>query len=482
MSLQFKSEQEKDEAIIALGENPGDDYEEKLSEIEGAEIVVQGENTDGDNTSTDSTKEKSVEKSADETPVANNNVPEEVEDEVYTVKRSELPEGYKSLGHVLKAFSEKDTLIGRQSEKIRELVERPASPQVMKRVETAEANLERSSAESGGQQPSAKISADIAAIKTEISRIGKLQAELEEMANKDEDVAFTAEYRRKERELQALQTKNIIALTDVYEKAQSDIIEARSVQQKYIDAKDAEERSARVASSRESTYREVDNIKDPEYKMSKPVKVVEEEYLDWRRKLATAYYNRPPKSEDEIFFALKQAELKNPQLAVSCQTMGIGITPSSDVKRYLDVCDILSYKNGKRINAATGEEYTVTRYNSQTGEHEPCVIGSLDEAVEKYRGETGYYKQEAENRYQKGAEAAAKARMRRDSGAVELGADDNQGGNTITKDDAWANKVLKSTDYDTAVRKAQRGDMQAFNDYNEALKISGVEPIDLPPS
>lgn len=479
MSMQFKTEQERDYAIIALGENPGDDYESKLSEIEGAEIVQENLVEEP------KIEEEPVNKpeiTPEEQTVTDDVKPDDGEDEVFTIKKSELPGGYKSVGQLIKSFTEKDALIGRQSEKIRELLETPVKQEVMNRAEAAETKLERSSAASGGQQPSVKISTDIATIKSEIIRVSKLQAELEEMAKDDDDVAFTAEYRKKERLLQSLQNKNMVALTDLYEKAQNDIVEAKSVQQKYIDAKDAEERSARVRSIRESTYREVDNIKYPEYKMSKPVKAVEEEYLDWRRKLATAYYNRPPKSEDEIFFALKQAELKNPQLAVSCQTMGIGIAPSSDVKMYLDVCDILSYKNGKRINAATGEEYTVTRYNTQTGENEPYVIETLEEAVEKYRGETGYYKQDAESRYQKGAEAAAKARLRRDSGAIELGASDNQGGNVITKDASWATKVLSNIDYDAVVRKAQNGDMQAFNDYNEALKISGVEPVDLPPS
>lgn len=462
--LTFKSEQERDMAIVALDTYKGDDIEEKLASIEAAKIVEEESHAADDVEKTDSQSEEvlhTVEKVEQPTTESGTT---KAEDEIFTVKKTDLPLGYKNLDTALKSLIEKEDLIQKQSTKIRELLENhPVQKEVLQRAETAQKNLEKTEVLNHGAA-SAKTTNEINAIKSEIKRVSELQAELEREAEKDEDVVFTAEYKKKERELQKLQTKNLIAVAEVMERAQNEIVETKTATSKYLEAKAEEERALKASQAMGKIYEQVDSIDIPELKMSKGVRDVEADYLKWRRNLAVAYFGRQPKDINEELDALEQAQLRNPKLMQNCSVIGCSIEPTTDIKKYLEICSATAYVKEKNIG-----EYV-------NGEFKLLPVG---DAVKYYRGMTGYHESKMEDRYQKGAESAARAAMRRDVGAVEIGADDQH--STIAKDQSWADKVLSTVDPIVAVNKALQGDMAAFNERNEALKLYGLPPDELPP-
>lgn len=477
--ITFKTEAERVEAMNALGEDPKN--LDKLEEIRKAEIKVDGAGPANPPEGGDQEKppgEKPPEAAkppAEKTPEG-----ADAGSETFTVNKKDLPEGYTSLGHVLKAFGEQKALIARQGTYIQELsqkpVERPALEQAaLDRAGNAQQALE-DAGKGGASGASQGTMADIAAITADIKKIETLQDELEKEAEKDPDAAYTPEYQKKARALSRLQTANLTVLANLLGSARTEIQEAKK---QAADAVAGSQRSQEEEQEREvlnNTYKEIDTIDIPEYKLSKPVKDVNTDFIVWSNGVALALYGRPAANVAEKFAALDQLQLKNPEIINKCRLMGIATEPTEDIKKYLEICKYLDYRDGYRLNPITKEYDRLFKYDSKTKQQVPLVLPSIKDAIQKKRLDEGFYEKKADNAFQQGAESVTQAAGRRDKGAIELDTGRDQGqiaGGT----QKWANDTLLSIDPEVAMYKYRKGDKTAIEELNKARKILNMEPL-----
>lgn len=378
------------------------------------------------------------------------------EDEIFSVKKSELPSGFSSVPEVLKSYTEKEDLIRRQQEMINDLIskrpaETPAAP-----VKPAEI-------------PATPVP-QLDGLLKKYEAIGTLQAELDALVDADEDNFHTTDYQKKQRQLTKLQTELIGELnknqSSVYEIAKK----ANEASAEYAKRTKEEQERAEAANRLDALYKEVDEIDIPEVKMSKPSKQVEKEYYDYRKKVATACFNRPPASTEEELIALEQLQLKNPKLLSTCQIMGIPQSIPDDVQKYMNISAVRRYQLGWRTDSS-GRETRVTQFDPVTGQHVPYVIPSIRQAIELQRVESGYYKDKAAGEFQRGTQAAAAAAMRRDEGAVEF--DSQRRGVDFNVE--WATMVIENADMAVLMREEKRGNKAPMEEFERAQKILGYK-------
>jgi hypothetical protein len=455
--MMFATEEDRVKAIEGLDESP--ENLGKLEEIRNAKIGTAEASTEAAGSTPPEPKPDAPK---DQTP------PEQ--------KTDDDLKGYKTQGELLKAFDEQKSLIERQTQFIREKLSQQA-PQVdqsiVQRAEKAERELEE--LKRGTQQPSQGTKADIAVVQSEIQRIQALQDELDKQAEGDPDVAYTADYQKKVRELQRLQTKNVMALTELYGQARQEIVEAKKVSSEFAQSITRTKEEQRQQEIIGSEYKAMDDLDDPEYKLSKPSKEVEGEYVKWRGDVALAYYGRPAQNPDEAFAALDQLQLKNPELLQKCVMMGIKAEPSQDVARYIQHCDLMNYRDGYRKDPVTGKMKRITRFDPISNQEVPIILPDLKSALKQKRLDEGYYDKRADGSFQQGAESLAKAAGRRDQGAVTLDGGKDQGQTPGGLE--WAQKVVSEYDPEEVMIAYRRGDRTKFDEINKARVLLGMDPI-----
>jgi hypothetical protein len=471
MKFTFADEGARATAIQDLGDKP--ENLDKLHEIMEAPIGPP---------------EPAVEEATKETPVEVKETPKEtpkqpeiaVEPKTFTITDKDLPQGFDTPGKAFKSYGEAQELIKRQGEKIKELLgnqTRPAGEQTaLERAEKAEKELEQLR----GGKPKQETSADISTVNAEIQRIDALQTELEKLADADPDAAYTADYQKKSRELSRLQTKNLNVLTGLLTKAQQEIVETRRNTTEFGEfvqgQKQTIEQEQKTAALQEK-YKEVDTIGEvgEEFKLSKPSKNVEQEYVAWREDVCLAYYGRPAKDLSEKFAALDQLKLKNPDLISKLRIMRVSEEPTDDMKKFINLCELLDYQDGYRTDPSTGKVERLFKTDIATGKQIPLVLPSLKAAIQQKRIEDGYYDKKVDGAFQAGAQSVAEAAQRRDKGAVELNGKEDVG---QTQDNqAWAVRTLENSDDEKAKYEYDHGNRTRFDEINKARKILGLEVI-----
>jgi hypothetical protein len=312
--LRYKNEDERIAAIEALDPNTPD-YDDKFSEIQGAEL---GE---ADLAPPEEGKEESA-----VLPVVPPAAP--IEETIFTLRKEELPEGYSDPKQVLKSHNEQRELIKRQQEKIQELINGAAQQQPA--PQTAQP-----------KPPEKKF--DESTLTTSYEKASQLEAELDALIAEDEDAFHTTEYQKKSRELTRTNTAINKLLSEQLSHVRSSTQEVTTYYEskKATDAKKASEDAANVI------YSEIDSVAIPELKTSRKSKEVESDYYAYRDKMAQAYFGRTTNlTEADKAFAYSQALAKNPMLAANCSVMGFDIEPTEDVAKYIEWCKVLDYRNG----------------------------------------------------------------------------------------------------------------------------------------
>ena len=393
--------------------------------------------------------------------------------------------GHKKPEELLKSYDEKEALIQRQQTFIKELMKKQGqsstsavTDDVIKRAETAERELQELRSKSGASAtPGTQV--DIKAVQSEVSRIETLQAELDKQIEDDPDAAFTLDFQKKSRELSRMQTKNINLLTGLYAQASNEIREAKSATSEFLAssqrAREAEERSSVV----EGVFKEMDELDVPDLKTSKPIKVLDAEYIKWRDDVSLAYYGEPVDDVNKKKYAMTQLELRNPDTIQKCKLLGVPTEPTPDIDRYIKKCELDDYRNGWRINPATGKYFDapITVFDRATGKQVPFILPSLKAAVEQKRLDEGYYQKQADGAFQKGAQSIANAAGRRDQGAVTLnsGSDSGQIDTEVTQEAAL--RLLDNLDETAAMEAHRKGDDKMINEINKARRTIGLDPI-----
>lgn len=473
--LRFADEGARQTAIAELGDDPKN--LDKLNEIREADIGVEEKSPVSEGGKEAVGEEQKI--VGDGKPVEDA-VRKEIEVKNFTITSKDLPVGYDTPEKLFKSFKEKQDLIDRQTRYIKENLNRiptsDAEKNALERAEKAEGELARLR-QSTTQQVTAGTTGDIAAIQAEINRVDVMLTEMDKEAEKDADVAWTADYQKKYRELARIQTKNMNALAGLYVKAQHEIVQAKSATGEILENAKKSEQQRYVEAELDKQFTALDTIGNdfPELKLSRTSSEVEDEFVKWRDDIALAYYGRPARSNEEKFAAMTQLQLKNPDLLAKCQIMGVSTEASKDVECYLQLCDFLNYMDGWRKDPITGKLERVYKYDTETKKHVPLLLPNLKAAIQQKRLEEGYYEKQSDGAFQKGAESLAQASARRDQGAVLLDTSADQG--QTPGGAQWAIRTLTEVDAEEAMKDYRRGDSKKMDDINKARKVMGMDPI-----
>jgi hypothetical protein len=271
-----------------------------------------------------------------------------------------------------------------------------------------------------------------------------------------------------------MQTKKLNELTGLLNQARTEIGETRSATSEIVASRKQQKESAAVETVINNRFKEMTELDISEFKLTKPAKEVEKDYVDWRDDVALAFYGRPAASKEEKFAALQQLQVKNPELILQCQLLKVPTEPSADVNRYIQQCEMIDYQEGWRKDPATGE-WTRLMKMDVSGKQVPLTFPSLKAAIQQRRLEDGYYEKQRDGAFQKGAQTVTQAAQRRDMGAVEL---DTRGdmGQTVA-DAEWARKTLLETDSEQAMKDLRKGDRTKVDLINKARRAMDLEPI-----
>lgn len=480
--LSFASEAEKIKAMEALPETP--DNEAKLIEIRNAPI---GKPAPSDpNAPKDPPPAVDPPKPDATPPAADQGKPED--DEVFTVKRSEIPLGYKSVADWAKATQEKEDLIQRQQGFIKEKLSASQELEaIRKRADAAEAALHEMQLKVGagaGAAPSGaatQTKVELDSLEAELAAVAADRAELDKMVEADSDNQFTAEYQQKMRSILARQNtlqKQEFALLKQF---RDEITETKGQFEEV--GKRSQEETYRKQQENEvlQTMREMDSLGAVDefkaFKVSRPYSEIETDYVKWRNDVALAYLGRPAAGKNELFEALDQLEKKNPELLQKCKMAGIEVEPTPEIANYQFLAKALDYRDGWRRDAVTGQLTRLTRVDPATGQRVPIVAPDLKTALQQMRVETGYYKNLADEAFQRGASSVLRASQRRDVGVAELDNRSNAG-QSGDANVAWAMMVLadESTE-EEAIRQARKGNTKLLDDINKARQIVNLKPM-----
>lgn len=413
-------------------------------------------------------------------------------DEVFTIKKADLlAKGHSSLGSFLKSFDEANDTIKRQQTFIKDkLTNSPqdqAAKTVLERAEKAERELEelKKKSSSAPQAPT-PTQKDIVSSQSRLADIQKLK---DELAQAD---AFDEKTIEKRRQLDNLYYEEISRLSGLVTQQMQEINAAKETSaratQEVADYKKSQDADRQSKEANEALLRELESIDKfcgnpayPEFKMSKSSRDVEADYLAWGKSVASLFrgadvnvYDREGRAFMKV--ALDMLGKGAPDIIEKCKLAGVAIAPTDDIRKYLDICDLLDYRDGLRYNPATGKKEVVQRFHPPSGSYIPDAFPSIEAAYENRKIVDGVYAQKIADQYRKGGSDALAAVAKRDNGIVEL---DNvmtskDGGATFEMTTEKAAETIANIDEAVALREKNDGKPELFNQLMEAYKVLGI--------
>ncbi len=480
----FSSEEARAQAIDAFDEETGN--LEDLEAIQNAEIVSSdgGQKGEAEETPADPNAggggQEVEPKQPEETPP-----PAEGEEEIFTIKRSELPEDLRTIsssGFLLKKLTEQESTIERQKKFIQErLSENPdeRSGQLETRIQQLEAQLQtvgKADRASDSGQMSDDTKVDIGQIQSRINEIKKLKGSLSTKDQFDPDVI------RERDRLDSLMIDAMNDMTGAIVHAQDEIAETRTRADRWLQGQqkthedEQRERAMREEFGQFDAFAKAHN---GEYPLSKPAAEIEKDYLGWAYQVGRLYYSRQPKNDDEALYALNELQKRPPALVEACQAAGVALEPSQDVKSYLGICDLANYRDGVRYDPITGRQTQATRYHPKHG-NIPDTLPSLDAAYEYQKINGGFYRQQVLEAERAGAQNAIKAMARGAGASEDL---DNAGSHGGAPSQPMTNQgaldTLNRIDEIDAVARARNGDMSLLEELNQAYTALGMPTMQI---
>lgn len=230
------------------------------------------------------------------------------------------------------------------------------------------------------------------------------------------------------------------------------------------------------------------NPKHPEFSFTegKTAREVESEYIAWANRVASAVYGgqinmmRSKEEREAVAAALSLLNDKDPKALDACRATGAAAEPSEDIRKYLDICELLDHRDGLKINPVTGVKEQQTRYarDPATGaiQKVPVRFATLEDAYAHRMATDGTFEKKIKSSYVKGTQDMAAAAARRAAAPAEMG---NAGGAkatdvgvALTAQDAM--KILAEIDEQEAERRRLAGDPGLSNKLEEAMALLGA--------
>jgi hypothetical protein len=491
--LKFPTEAEKAKAIESFDEAKGS--EDELQRIMAATIepTVEGgaeaDKTPPQSVVPDKTVEKPVEKPVDAAPA--------------TADEWAKSKGYNSFAEARKAFDEKEEALQRSQKFIKEKLEPQGTANdqyntLMTRTQQLEAELNtlKTAPPAATKQEQVENQENkIVVLKQALgANLQKRKALVEEL-KADPGLAVDGDFLSRRLSTEAEKDDLDLRLVEEMSALQSAI----SATSKQVHDYTTRQELTRQSEQNERLYKaEMDEItsfaanpKYPEFAFTKgkDSRAVEGDYVRWANAVASAVYAGPVNmlrsQQDKAAVAQALAAVKagDPEAINACRAAGIAPEPDEDVRKYLDICDLLNHRDGKKINPVTGQyeqQFRLVRDPATGGfRKDPVRMASLEDAYQHKMAVDGTYAERIKQSYVAGSKDMARAAQKRAAGPVELdnasGASAADVGLALTPADAM--KELENIDEVEALRRKMAGDPTMYDRFEKAL--STLETVKL---
>lgn len=403
-TLTINSEEEKLAAINAVDDTDPDALE-KLQKIQDTEIVEKEPEAAPESDIPAKEPENEVVEEPEAEPVEKEPVIPPEEGKPITIKAEELPEGYDTPGKAFKTLEHQKAHILKQDEQMEAMrqkmaameVKEPVVPEPPKHLEIPvndyDAQIKDVEAKLLKQYDNDAFSPDVAKLSGQIVdlKTAKMQAGFEAKA------------------------------IEIEKKATGQFEEYRQAEEQ----KKIEKLNQEALKKDWNEFDELGQSKDfSDYKMTKPAKEVEKDFLILRDGIVTAYYGRPATTWAEINNALNQYNSKAPALMTKLQALDVPTEYPEDVSTFLELYKVLNDRDGVRFNDNGEREIFRKRYDPAKGEDVADTFPSLKATIENQRVNSGHYRKKELAAYDKGAKATLQAQSKRDND--ELQSDDGR--------------------------------------------------------
>jgi hypothetical protein len=492
--IQFATEAEKAKAIETFDESKGSETD--LEKIMAAQIVPSvKEKAEADTTPPQSVPDKKPEDTAQPVGEADKTPPQTTVPS--SAEEWAKAKGYGSFAEAKKAFDEKEEALQRSQKFIKEKLEPQgtASEQYAALVARTQQLEQELITLRGGKAPATteekvetqenKIAVIRQALNANLQKRKALVTELQA----DPGISVDPEFLRRRIEADAekdnldLQmVEEMDALKKTFESTTQKMQDVTASQQL---AQQREEKARLYTQEMDEITDFAMNPKHPEFAFSenKDSRDVEAEYVKWANGVASAVYAGPvnmlrsPNDKVAASQALALIKANDPDAINACRAAGIPIEPPDDVKKYLDICDLLDHRDGRKLNPLTGEyeqQFRMVRDHA-TGmfRKDPVRMASLEDAYQHRCAVDGTYQERIKQAYVKGGKDLAAAAQKRSAAPVELdnatGASAADVGAVTTPADAM--KVLDSINEQEALRRKLAGDSTLYDQFEKALGV-----------
>jgi hypothetical protein len=489
----FESEEKKAEAINQFDETKG--TPEDLEKLMGAPVAPKSEpvaekKVEADLPPQDKTSEPAEPTEKTETHAEAAQPPQSKVPDDFDWTKWAKDHGYATPGEARKAFDEKTRFINEK------LAETPKGQNagyeaLLQKNRELEARIASqtpaptASKEEKAQSVTSKINTVKEALNNNLLKKRSLIAELKEDSSRAYDPEFLEKQQAVDEEKYGLDMQLVDEITNL-----RGLQETAS--QKLTDfTRSREDDSRREQGQRmyESEMAEIDafagNTAHPEFSFTtgKNSKAVESEYVEWANKVASSLYGanvnmlRSVQEREAVASALERLGANDPEVVNSCSATGTAIEPPADVRKYLDICELLDHRDGQRKDPMTGkkvQQYRTVR-DPMTGafRKDPVRFPSLEDAYNHKLAVDGTFQKRIKDSYSKGGKDALAAAAKRSSGPVVL---DNAGG--VGKADVGLSMTPKQAmdtianfDETEAQRRRLSGDNTMMDQYMKAMDI-----------
>jgi len=500
--LEFENEDARQAAMDGVEETP--ENEAKIDAIMKAPIKAKDDaaaqktaDSTPEGTASPAPKEEET-PAASASPAASTQA--STDGEFIQIKKSDLPQGFDTPGKLFKSYSEAQELITRQQKFIKEKLNGGASADtsvqsVIERTRALEAeNAELKKKIEAPAQRETKQDGLSAIPESKIGEIKQVRGRLQELAN--DPIANEEEIYSLRLKLDDLwlteSERNAVMIqraTKRAEEAERKAIEAHSTASSYVERSAQGEKQKQAQDALAKEYRDIDTFagaaKYSEFKMTRSAAEVEREYAGWAQDVTNLYFGAPVNIDtDQGRQAMRQAmsmlQKGAPDITEKCRVAGVPIEATEDVKRYLEICDLLDYRDGYRVDPVSGNKEIVKRYHAPSGQYVPDTFPSLEAAYEDRKIRDGFYEKKIRDAFAKGGASMASAIQKRDSGAVEMdvstGSSRADAGLAMTRDAAV--RILDEVDEIEAMRQKRSGNPALWNKLNEAYRALGQKPLE----
>lgn len=483
----FDSEQAKADAIKNYDDSKGSvDDLQKIMDAPvvkaGAEAVV----TPPQSTADKATPAIVPQEQADKAAVIPPQIPQATDPE--SVAKAK---GYKSFAEMAKAFDEQRATIERSQKFINEKLQAQpgnggAYEELLRKNQAYEQQL------AALQTPQAQVQTQkskIGVIKNALNNVALRRKELRAQLRQDPalqlDVAFIEKMQAIEDENSGLQ----LQLADEVTGLQSAIAQSDGRVQKMLKDRESDTLRQQGQTQYDAEMTEMDefqsNPNHPEFKFSedKDAETVEAEYITWANKIAGAYFGAPvnmlkgAEAKEAVHNVLTLLQQGDPAALNACQVTGQPTEPTADIRKYLDICELLDHRDGKKKNPLTGlaeQQYRTVR-DAATGQFKKDAVRfpSLEDAYQHRIATDGTYQKRIKDAYSQGGKDHEDAIGRRQNAAVQMpnaaGASAVDVGLRMTQKQAM-DKAM-SIDENEALRRRQNGDPTMWNELEKAMEV-----------